>query len=387
VTTLTANRLWFDGFENEVANVTVAPGNFLYCVGTTNTFTASSTLGGLSYSWSAQGGDVLSTSGSQNQTAQIVFTTPGFASIMASANGGSLLGTATGAVVGVQMDTSNPERVCVSYTYINGTYVLISITNQVNLSATGTPNDPTGIYTWSHSRGGTFSTNNCPTASTVTYSAPELASATPPSMTDTVTVTYTYHGVSCTNSGVLNITRPQQLVAFSYGPIASPSCTSLNGTGFETDIKYHLYDQFGVEMNYNGGPLAIFETFSNCGPGGPVYGTGMYNGIETGLTNTLQMSSGNITTPSNRNVYNASPIGPDRFYITLINYGYETLWNASSASNPIFKGDQTYTIQGAQFQTGTLIEYCYSTPTNSTGAQLLRGGVPITNGTTINASN
>jgi hypothetical protein len=77
-----------------------------------------------------------------------------------------------------------------------------------------------------------------------------------------------------------------------------------------------------------------------------------------------------------------SPLG-DQLLDTIPPGSEEAFWNSTSASSPMFEGDNTYTIQGAQFSIGTYIFYC--SPTS--GARILSGGSEIIVGTTINASN
>jgi hypothetical protein len=170
---------------------------------------------------------------------------------------------------------TGPTNVCVSYTYVNNNNspanTLIANTNQIVLTAVGSANeDGSGIYSWSHSRGGTFSTNNCAAASTVTYFAPELASATPASASDTVTLTYTYHGQSYTTNQTLNILRPQTLQVNSQGVVTSPSCTATNGTSFRTGINYTILDQNGNPLGGSGSTMATWETFSSFVVGHPL---------------------------------------------------------------------------------------------------------------------
>ncbi|HTS18582.1 MAG TPA: hypothetical protein VMP11_13495 [Verrucomicrobiae bacterium] len=291
---------------------------------------------------------------------------------------------------------AGPTNVCVSYTYVNNNNsppnTLIANTNQVTLTATGSPDDDgSGIYAWSHSRGGTFSTNNCAAASSVTYFAPELAFATPPGTTDKVMVTYTYHGQSYTTNATLNISRPQTLVVIAYTNAVVPLCNgpTNNPVPYKTVVTFNIRDQFdNVMVSSPSCKLALFETFGNflfgspdvdLAPGTPLYGiqeAACFN-FQTGCHIAYITAPGQITSLG-------LPFSDQ--CNQSVDAGHEVaVWNSSSATNPVFEADDTYTIQGAQFHAGTWISYC--DPVKATGAKMLTGGSEITVGTTINASN
>jgi hypothetical protein len=252
----------------------------------------------------------------------------------------------------VQLSSSNPTNVCVSYTYVNSNAsppsVLIANTNQVVLTAAGSPDDGTGIYTWSHPRGGTFFPNGTHAATNTTYSAPELASATPANAIDKITVTYTYHGASVSTNAMLNVLRPQTLILTTNWVQFAPTCNQTNGTEFETEYSYSMKDQFGNPL-VNSSPsaqFAYFETFNNFRAGSPIVAnSGTLNGIQTGISNLFPSSSTvRIATPGS-DLNQAIPI-VDKLENLFINGADETFWNTTTLSHPALEADDTYTIQG-----------------------------------------
>lgn len=62
-------------------------------------------------------------------------------------------------------------------------------------------------------------------------------------------------------------------------------------------------------------------------------------------------------------------------------------WSYTSANNPVLSFEQTYTIQGVNFLTGTVIQYCNPTTVPLSGFQLRRGGAVVTIGTVVDLSN
>ena len=294
----------------------------------------------------------------------------------------------------VQLSSSDPTNVCVSYTYQNThnspANTLIAVTNQIPLTATGSPDDGTGVYTWSHSRGGTFSTNGTHAASTVTYSAPDLASATPANTRDAITVTYTYHGGSCSTNATLNILRPKTLVVTGYGVVAggSPDCSATNGTSFQTAIEYNIKDQFGNLLGGPTGSMAIFETFDTFSVGSPVVATnGPLSGIQVQTLDGFPNPHLNDMITPGQTTLTTTWFG-DKFYRNSVEAGTnEVFWNSTSASNPALKMNQKLTLQGAEFSTVTIIWYCDGAASPPSGAKLLRGGSEPTVGAQINANN
>jgi len=290
----------------------------------------------------------------------------------------------------VQLSAGNPTNVCVSYTYANpnNSDVLIANTNQVVLTAAGSPDDGTGVYTWSHSRGGTFSPNATHAATNTTYSAPELASATPAGSRDTVTVTYTYHGASASTNATLNISRPKTLQVNSQGVVISPSCTATNSTSFKTGINYTILDQFGSPLGGNGNTMATWETFSSFVVGHAlIANSGSLNGLQIDTIDGFPIPGTNTLATPGPGV-NTTPSLTDFFYRDYVEPGTnENFWNATTLPSPALQMNQTLIIQGAQFPTGTVVWYC--DPSLGTGAILFRNlsTSTILNSGTVTSSN
>jgi hypothetical protein len=296
-------------------------------------------------------------------------------------------------VLGITLASSNPTNACVSYKYVNSNCPddppLINETNSITLTATGTPDDGTGTYTWSHPRGGTFSTNGVHAAGTVTYTPPTLASATPSNMSDKVTVMYAYHGVSCTKQAPLNILRPKTLQYNGYRVIIEKTdCTNTNyvagAVAFWTLYYYDILDQYGHRLD--GYKLGFFETFDNFVVGETVTNTFCPSlGIQAGFVD-------GFPTPNSYSIYTPGDLTitggtfTDTYQLSLTSSAKQLFWNTTTSTNPSFQATQRYTIQGAAFTLGTTFDCCDGTPPG-VGAYLWRNGAQITDGTMIPADN
>jgi hypothetical protein len=211
-----------------------------------------------------------------------------------------------------------------------------------------------------------------------------LALATPAGAQDTVTVTYTYHGASVSTNAMLNILRPQTLVVNQYYVETPPSCSGTNGTSYHTVIAYDVIDQFGNAMlNTSGFSVSWFETFNNFVFGSNIVAnSGSLNGIQTDVLDILP-DDHPIATPGQFNNVNYTHLQDD--LIGTIQASQTGPWNSSSLSNPVFKANDNYNLEGVQFLIGTYVSYCSGSP--ATGLRIFQGASEIATGTVINASN